>query len=140
VSDGQHHTGFLPAGGQGHHLVHLLVDAPGLVDQGEGVVETLEPLGDGREDLKAGPAGGDDQLVGVLLHAGLEVGVQLHHPRRDAMTDTGLAFVSGDHDDLGALGPGEELIERQHGHQRRLALSPRAASTLRASEGASCPT
>jgi hypothetical protein len=52
-ADGQHHTGFLLAGGQGDDLVHLLVDAAGLVHDGQGEVEALQPLGDGGQDLEA---------------------------------------------------------------------------------------
>jgi hypothetical protein len=40
-ADGQHDRRFLLAGGQGHDLVHLLVDAPGLVHDGEGVIQAL---------------------------------------------------------------------------------------------------
>ena len=39
--DGQHHRRLLLAASQGDDLVHLLVDAAGFVDQGEGVVQAF---------------------------------------------------------------------------------------------------
>jgi len=51
--DGQHHRRGLLAGGQGHDLIHLLVDAPGLIHDGQGEVQALQPLRHGREDLEA---------------------------------------------------------------------------------------
>jgi hypothetical protein len=51
-ADGQHHRRLLLAGGQGHDLVDLLVDAAGLVHDGQGEVQPLQPLRHGREDLE----------------------------------------------------------------------------------------
>jgi hypothetical protein len=125
--DGQHHTGLLLAGGQGDDLVHLLVDPPGLIHDGQGEVQPLQPLGHGREDLERRPAGRDREGVGVLLDAGLQLRVELHHARGDPVAETGLPFVGGHHHHhhhLGALRPGQQLIQGQHGRRRRLALSP----------------
>ena len=114
--------GLLLAGGQGDDLVHLLVDAAGLVDDGQGVVQPLQPLGHGGQDLEAGPRGRDGHLVGVLLDPLLQLGVELHHPDGDPERQTGLAFVGGDHHHLGALNAGQQLIQGQHGRQGGLAL------------------
>jgi hypothetical protein len=109
--DGQHHGGLLLAGGQGHHLVHLLVDTPGLIHDGQGEVEALQPLRHGGEDLEGRSAGGDGELVGVLLDSGLQLGVELHHPRGDPMAQPGLALVgSHHHHHLGTLRPGQQLV------------------------------
>jgi hypothetical protein len=119
----RHHGGLLLAGGQGDDLEHLLLDPASLIDDGQGVVEALQPLGDGRQDLEARPPGRDDQLVGVDLDAGVQLRVELHHPGGRPEAQPGLALVGGDDHDLGALDPGQQLVQRQHRRQARLALA-----------------
>ena len=53
-------------------------------------------------------------MLVVELDPGLQLGVELHHADSDAERQTGLSFV-GRHHHLGALGPGQQLIQRQHG-------------------------
>src|SRR5215212_11617708 len=67
-ADGQHDRRPLLPGGEGYNLVDLLVDAAGLVDDGEGEVQSLEPLRHGREDLERRPAGGYLEPVGVEVN------------------------------------------------------------------------
>jgi hypothetical protein len=63
----------------GDDLVHLLVDAAGLIHDGQGEVEALQPLGHGRQDLERRSPARHGQGVGGLLDAGLQPRVELHH-------------------------------------------------------------
>jgi hypothetical protein len=67
-ADGQDHAGALLAGGQGDDLEDLLVDAAGLVHDGEGVIKALQPLRHSRQDLERRSPGRHGQGVRVLLH------------------------------------------------------------------------
>jgi integrase len=97
----------LLAGGQGDDLVHLLVDPAGLVDQGQGVVEALQPLGHGREDGERRSPGRHGHRVVIQLHPRLQLGVELQVAWRKrqtaerlawgpAWTDAGLVFTRED--------------------------------------------
>ena len=88
---------------------------PGFVDDGQGVVEALQPLGHGREDLEAGATGRDGELVGVDLDAGFQRRVELHHPGGGPERQGGLSFVDGDHHDLRAVYARQKLVQGQHG-------------------------
>jgi hypothetical protein len=92
---------WLLAGGQGDDLVHLLLDAAGFVDDGEGEVQPLQALGDRGEDLERPPPRRHGKGVGVHLDAALQIRVELHHPGRLPVAEGGLAFVGGDDDDAG---------------------------------------
>jgi hypothetical protein len=98
--------------GKRNDLVHLLVDAAGLVHDGQGVVQPLQPLRHGRQDLKRRTAGQHREGVGVDLDAGLQVGVELHHAGRLPVAEGGPPLVGGHHDDAGPLGTGQQLIQR----------------------------
>jgi hypothetical protein len=123
--DGQHHRRLLLAGSQGHHLVHLLVDPAGLVNDGQGEVQPLQPLRHGREDLERRSPRRHREGVRVLLHPRFQGRVELHHPARHPMDDAGLAFVGGDHHHLGALGAGQQLVQGQHRREAGFALPSR---------------
>jgi len=114
--------GALLAGGQGHDLVHLLVDAPGLVNDGQREVQPLQPLRDSGEDLEARSPRRHREGVGVLLDPGLQLRVELHHAGRGPVAEAGLAFVGGDDHDLSALGTGQQLEQGQHGSKAGLSL------------------
>ena len=111
----RHHGGLLLAGGQGDDLEHLLLDPASLIDDGQGVVEALQPLGDGRQDLEASAPRRDRQLVGVHLDTGLQRRVELYHPGGGPERQGGLSLVGGDHHDLRALCARQKLVQGQHG-------------------------
>jgi hypothetical protein len=105
-TDRQHDRRLLLAGGQGDDLVHLLVDAAGLIHDRQREVQAFEALGDGGEDVERRAPGRDGHVVVVQLHPGFELWVELHHPGSDPERQPRLPLIGGHHHHhLGALYP-----------------------------------
>jgi hypothetical protein len=127
--DGQDGGGLLLAGGQGDNLEDVPVNPAGFVQDGQRVVESLEPFRDRRQDREGRSPNRNHQLISVGLDAALEVRVELHHPGRGPEAEAGLPLIGGHHNHLRTIHAAEELIERQDGGQGGLALASRQHPT-----------